>query len=111
VKRAAKLELISIGCEGDISERSIGGRYRVEEDRNVPDVGMNDSLLDVEDERFRIVERRMDTRIGSQHLSANPENINPKVRTLTEHEIVCVDQRWGVLYLEGIGCTGRSGSN
>ena len=56
---------------------------------------MDDAFLDLKNEGFWVVERRVDLPAGANHLSTNPADIDAEVGAFAEEQIVRVDQGGG----------------
>src|ERR1700750_1759631 len=76
--RPADLQLIAVGNDRDICERSVR-RTHVEVVSKIANIRPDDSLSYPQDKRIRVVERWCDLRMRAQHLSGNPSNVNTKV--------------------------------
>jgi hypothetical protein len=62
---------------------------------DIADVGMDDSLLDLQHEGLGIVERRVDVRPGAPHLPANPRDVDAKVGSFVQQQVVRIDKGGG----------------
>src|SRR5580704_4228557 len=92
MQSAADSELISLSRHGDLLERR-SRHARVQEGANVTEIRVNDSLLNEEYKRLWIIKRRLIILSSAQHLTANPTDVDAKIRPFTQHQVMCVDRR------------------
>ena len=69
-----------------------------------------DAFLDLKNEGFWVVERRVDLPAGANHLSTNPADIDAEVGAFAQKQIVGVDQGRGEVIKGGsVGCADVEG--
>ena len=109
VYSAVQFEVVAFGLNRNVLERSVGRRAGVQVVADVPYVRVDNAFLDLKDEGLWVVAVRLDLPVGTNHLSANPADVDTKVRAFTQEQIVRVNQGGGeVIGGESAGCADRA---
>src|SRR5580700_10789289 len=94
VNGAVHRDLVPISRERDVCKRRTCNRTGVEVVADVADVGVNDASLDLKNEGLWLIERRVDVLVGPPHLSIQPANVNAKIWSLPQHQVVRINAGW-----------------
>ena len=92
VNRPAQLELVAFGLKRHVLERCIGRRADVQIVADVPNIRVDDALLNLQDEGLWIIKGWIEPRVRANQLSTNPSNVDTEVRAFAQEQIVRVDQ-------------------
>lgn len=91
VQGAGGFELVAFAGDGDIFEWEASGGGGVEVVSDIAEVGVDDALLDEEDEGFWIVEGGSDIRMGAEHLTAEPADVDAEDGAFAQDKVVRID--------------------
>src|SRR5665213_1867710 len=84
---AVQLDLVAVGLDRYVLEGRVRQRTGVQVVADVPDVGVNDSFLDLKDEGVRVIEGRILLRMGAFHQPANPKDVDTEVGAFAQQYI------------------------
>ena len=87
-----QLELVAFGLKRHVLERCIGRRAAVQVVADVPNIRVDDALLNLQDEGLWIIKGWIEPRVRANQLSTNPSNVDTEVRAFAQEQIVRVDQ-------------------
>lgn len=93
VNGSAQLELVAFGLKRHILQGCIGRRADVQIVADVPNIRVDDALLNPQDEGLGIIKGWIEPRVRANQLSANPSNVDTEVRAFAQEQIVRLDQR------------------
>lgn len=98
---AVQLELVAFGLNRDVLERGVGRRAGVKVVADVPYIGADEALLNLQDEGLWVIEGRIDLLAGANYLSTNPADVDTEVGAFAQEQIVRVDQGRGEVITGG----------
>lgn len=90
VDGAGEVELVALAADENVFQGEAGG-VGVEEVADVAEVGVDDALLDEQEEGVGIVEGGVGFAFGAQELAGDPGDVDAELRAFAEKQVVGVD--------------------
>ena len=107
MQRTVELDLISVAGKSHVLQGRVCAPNGIEEVIDLSHVGANNACFDIKDKRLGIVEGWIDIVVSTDHLPAEPTNVNPEVLALSQHQIVRINVRGD--RVGGTTCGSRGG--
>ena len=85
---AANFHLISVAGKNDVLQRRGRASGPIEEVTDVSNVRANDSTVNIDEKGLGIVEGGIDGAVSTDHLSAEPADVDSEVRAFSQHQIM-----------------------
>src|SRR5260370_24312309 len=98
------MEFFAYRLNRNVFKRGVRRSTRVQVIADGPDVDADYTLLDLEDEGLGVVEGRIDLPAGTEHLPANPANIDAEIGPLAQEQIMRIQECGCEVVGGGAGC-------